>query len=164
MSSIRTIIRAAFGLVAMTLLAVHVAPASAGEAKLVAGTLTCKGHGGIGMILGSKQTLHCNFVSPSGNKRRPYVATITKIGIDIGFTGESTMVWTVLSTTTDLPGSAMEGSYGGVTAGASVGIGGNANALVGGSSDSVVLQPISVQGQTGLNLAVGVAGLTLRSG
>jgi hypothetical protein len=45
-----------------------------------------------------------------------------------------------------------------------VGVGGNANALVGGSNDSIALQPVSVEGQTGLNIAVGVAGLTLRRG
>jgi hypothetical protein len=43
-----------------------------------------------------------------------------------------------------------------------MGVGGNANALVGGSNNSFALQPLSFEGQTGLNVAVGVAGLELR--
>jgi hypothetical protein len=150
--------------VAFAALAVQPSTSEAAQAKLVAGTLTCKGHGGVGLILGSKETLHCIFTSPSGVHRRPYVATITKVGVDIGFKGESTLIWTVLSSTSDIPSGALVGTYGGVTAGAAVGVGGNANALVGGSNDSIALQPVSVAGQTGLNIAVGVAGLTLRRG
>jgi hypothetical protein len=165
MSSIRAFFCAAAGAAfTLTAMAAVPTPSDAAPAKLVAGTLTCKGHGGVGLIVGSQETLHCIFASPSGAHRRRYVATITKVGVDIGIKGESTLVWDVLSSTSDLPGSALEGTYGGVTAGAAVGVGGNAKALVGGSNDSVVLQPVSVQGQTGLNIAVGVAGLTLREG
>ena len=150
--------------VAFAALAAQPSMSEAAQAKLVAGTLTCKGHGGVGLILGSKETLHCIFTSASGAHRRRYVATITKAGVDIGFKGESTLIWTVLSSTSDIPSGALVGTYGGVSAGAAVGVGGNANALVGGSNDSIALQPVSVAGQTGLNIAVGVAGLTLRQG
>jgi hypothetical protein len=132
--------------------------------KITLGTLTCKGTGGVGLILGSKERMHCIFTTAVSARRHPYLATITKIGVDIGFKGESTLVWTVLGTTVDIPEGALEGGYGGVTAGAAVGIGANANALVGGSSQSIVLQPVSVEGQTGLNLSAGVAGLTLERG
>ena len=120
--------------VAFAALAVQPSTSEAAQAKLVAGTLTCKGHGGVGLILGSKETLNCIFTSPSGAHRRRYVATITKVGVDIGFKGESTLIWTVLSSTSDIPSGALVGTYGGVTAGAAVGVGGNANALVGGSN------------------------------
>jgi hypothetical protein len=43
----------------------------------------------------------------------------------------------------------------------SVGIGGNANALIGGYGQSIYLQPMSVEGQTGISLSAGVAGLML---
>jgi hypothetical protein len=132
--------------------------------KITLGTLTCKGHGGVGLILGSKEQMRCVFTTAVSARRHPYMATITKIGVDIGFTGESTLVWTVLGTTVDIAEGALEGGYGGVTAGVAVGIGANANALVGGSGKSIVLQPISVEGQTGLNLSAGVAGLTLERG
>lgn len=131
-------------------------------AKIVAGTLTCKGEGSIGLIIGSKQTLSCTYGPAGKTPAQSYTATITKIGLDVGIKGASTMVWTVLSSTEDLPGEALEGKYAGVSADASIRIGGGANVLIGGSKDSVVLQPLSVQGQTGLNLAVGVSGLSLK--
>ena len=163
--TIRTSLCAAAGAaIAFTALTVQPSPSEAAPAKLVAGTLTCKGHGGVGLIRGSQETLRCIFTSPNGANHRPYVATITKIGVDIGFKSESTLVWTVLSSTSDIPSGALVGNYGGVSAGAAVGVGGNANALVGGSNDSIALQPVSVEGQTGLNFAVAVAGLTLRRG
>jgi hypothetical protein len=136
--------------------------ASSEPAKLVAGTLTCKGKGSVGLIIGSKQTLSCTY-NPSGKTPpQSYRATITKVGLDVGIKGASTMVWTVLSSTTELPADALEGKYAGVSADASVGVGGGGNLLVGGSKNSVSLQPLSVQGQTGLNLAVGVSGLSLK--
>lgn len=143
--------------------ALAVAPtgAAAQEAKVVAGTLTCQGKGSVGLILGSKQTLTCKFNPAGKTPPQSYTATITKIGLDVGIKGPSVMVWTVLSATSELPAGALAGNYAGVSAEASVAVGAGANALVGGSKNSVVLQPLSVQGQTGLNLAVGVAGLKL---
>lgn len=130
--------------------------------KLVAGTLTCYGQGSIGAIIGSKQTLRCSFNPEGPGRNARYSASITRVGVDIGVTGQSTMIWTVLASTNALPRGALNGTYAGVAADASIGIGGGANALVGGSNKSIVLQPVSVKGQTGLNLAVGVAELSLR--
>jgi len=141
--------------------AVTVSPALADPPKVALGTLTCHGHGGVGLIFGSKENMRCEFTTAVSGRVYHYNASITKVGLDIGFTGASTLVWTVLGSTTDMPGDALEGSYGGVTAGVAVGVGGNANALVGGSNQSVVLQPLSVQGDTGINLSAGVAGLSL---
>jgi len=138
------------------------APALGKDAKVVAGTLTCKGQGSIGLVIGSKQTLSCSFDPAGDMPPHAYSATITKIGLDIGIKGPSVMVWTVVSSTYELPAGALAGNYGGVSADASVAVGGGANALVGGSKNSLVLQPLSVQGQAGLNLAVGIAGLTLK--
>lgn len=136
--------------------------ASAQDAKVVAGTLTCKGKGSVGLILGSKETLQCSFNPAGKTPPHGYTASITKIGLDVGIKGPSVMIWTVLSATSELPAGALAGNYAGASAEASVGIGAGANALIGGSKNSVVLQPVSVQGQTGLNLAVGVAGLKLQ--
>lgn len=146
-----------------TLIVMFPACLMAEKNKVVAGTLTCKGKGTVGLILGSKQTLACSY-NPAGKKnpKLAYTATITKLGLDIGIKGPSVMVWTVLGSTTELPGEALAGKYAGLSADASIGIGAGANALIGGSKDSVVLQPLSVQGQTGVNIAIGVAGLTLK--
>lgn len=135
-------------------------PASA-QTKALVGTLTCKGGPHVGLIVGSQQTLDCVFQPASKSRPRSYMATITKVGVDIGFKNESTLVWSVLGTTEVLRGGLLVGEYGGISAEASVALGGGANALVGGSNRSVVLQPVSVQGQTGLNLAVSVTGMTI---
>jgi hypothetical protein len=156
-----SILAAAVAVIATASIAAR--PAAAAP-KITLGTLKCKGHGGVGLILGSKEQMRCVFTTAVSARRHPYMATITKIGLDIGFTGESTLVWTVLGSTVDIAEGALEGGYGGVTAGLAIGIGANANALIGGSGKSIVLQPISVEGQTGLNLSAGVAGLTLERG
>jgi hypothetical protein len=151
--------RSAAIIVALT---IGATPGMSQDPKLVAGTLTCKGTGSVGMILGSKQTLSCAFNPAGRTPPHSYAATITKIGLDVGIRGPSTMLWTVLSSTTDLPAGALAGNYAGASADVSVAIGGGANVLVGGSKNSVVLQPLSVQGQAGLNIAAGVAELSLR--
>lgn len=145
-------------LAAMSLLAS--APALA-QAKIKAGTLTCTGGAGAGLILGSKKTYECTYQSVSGRTER-YSASITKIGLDIGVTSESVIIWTVLGSTTDIAGRGLAGNYAGATADVAIDVGGGAKVLVGGSNKSVVLQPVSVQGQTGLNLAIGVAELSIR--
>ena len=135
--------------------------ANAQSAKVKVGTLVCKGKGGIGLFVGSKEQLICSF-SPSGKgKKRELYGTITRIGLDIGIKGKSTIVWAVLASTTMLADDALSGSFVGASADAALGIGGGANVLVGGNNKSVVLQPLSIKGQTGLNLAVGVSGLKL---
>ncbi len=53
------------------------------------------------------------------------------------------------------PGS-LNGSYAGLTAGAAVGVGASANALIGGLDRSIALQPLSVEGMNGVNLAAGI--------
>jgi len=49
------------------------------------------------------------------------------------------------------------------SAGATVGIGAGANFLVGGSDRAFTLRPVSVEAQTGLNIAIGVSEFQLRS-
>ncbi|MGE0053094.1 MAG: DUF992 domain-containing protein [Hyphomicrobium sp.] len=157
-------IPAKFPLIASALLVAALATPSisAETAKVKAGTLTCKGKGKVGLILGSKETLDCTY-NPAGNgPARKLKGTITNIGLDIGVTGKSVMIWTVLGSTTSLPGEALRGNFVGAAADASLGLGAGAKVLVGGNNKSVVLQPLSVQGQTGVNLAVGVAGLKLQ--
>jgi len=125
------------------------------------GTLTCDVSGGIGMIVTSQKTMACNFVPSKGGKE-VYVGSISKFGLDVGATNQGRMVWAVFAPTSRKAG-ALAGTYAGASAEATVGAGLGANALVGGSDRTISLQPVSVQGQSGLNLAVGVSGLELRS-
>jgi hypothetical protein len=125
------------------------------------GTLTCDISGGIGLIITSKKDVTCMFTPSVQGPREVYTGTITKFGLDIGATTGGEMVWAV-DAPTDRRFGALAGHYAGASGEATVGAGVGANVLVGGSNRTVTLQPVSVQGQAGLNLAVGVAGLNLR--
>lgn len=125
------------------------------------GTLTCDISGGIGMIIASKKDVNCIFTPASPGPREVYVGHISKFGLDLGGTTGGRMVWAVFAPTSENYG-ALSGTYVGATAEATFGGGLGANVLLGGSNRTIALQPLSVQGQTGLNVAAGVAGLTLR--
>jgi hypothetical protein len=124
------------------------------------GTLSCDVSAGTGFIIGSNKAIDCIFTSSTGGSREAYRGSIRKLGIDLGATTGGQMVWAVLAPTT-LGHGALAGYYGGVNAEASVGVGGGANVLVGGSNRTIILQPLSVQSQTGINLAAGVADFEL---
>jgi hypothetical protein len=82
--------------------------------------------------------------------------------VDLGFTNAATVIWGVVAGSRELAPGALAGDYGGVSAAAAVGIGAGANVLVGGSNRSVSLQPVSVEGNTGLNIAAGIGAIRLR--
>jgi hypothetical protein len=126
-----------------------------------AGILQCQGGQNVGFVVGSVTSLECVFQS-DGRRPEPYVATVRRIGLDLGVTGQTKFTWAVNAPNGRLGRGDLAGNYGGVGANASVGIGGGGNFLVGGPANSYALQPISVQGQTGLNVAAGVAGLELQ--
>jgi hypothetical protein len=125
------------------------------------GTLGCDISAGIGMIIGSQRQVTCLFTPAEPGPREVYRGTINKFGLDLGATVGGQMVWSVYAPTTQRH-AALAGTYAGAAAEATVGIGLGANVLFGGSEQTVALQPVAVQGQSGLNLAVGVAGLELR--
>jgi hypothetical protein len=125
------------------------------------GMLSCDISAGLGLIVASKKELTCLYTPSQGGPKEVYVGSISKFGLDIGATAGGEMAWAVYAPTSAGLG-ALAGNYGGATAEATVGVGLGANVLVGGSNRTVSLQPISVQGQEGLNLAVGVTGLELR--
>lgn len=125
-----------------------------------AGILTCQVSGGAGFVFGSSKSLTCRFEGSGGRVER-YAGSINKFGLDIGVTGEATMAWAVIAPTAAVGKGALAGSYVGASAEASAGVGGGANLLVGGSNDTISLQPLSVQGQTGLNAALAVSELVL---
>src|SRR3972149_2351199 len=93
------------------------------QGKIEVGTLTCSGGEGVGLILGSKKAYGCTFAPSGGGRREAYSASVTKVGLDIGFTGKTVMVWTVLAAAQTLAPRALAGTYAGVVAGASVGVG-----------------------------------------
>ena len=134
------------------------APAQAQAVK--AGVLTCNVAAGFGFIFGSSKAVNCNFAPVAGPPQQ-YVGSIDRFGVDIGFTRGGVLIWTVLAPTTSPAPGSLAGSFGGVTAGATAVVGVGANVLVGGSNKTISLQPLSIEGNTGLNVAAGVAALTL---
>jgi uncharacterized protein DUF992 len=136
------------------------APVRAQE-RVQVGTLECDISAGLGLIIASQKRLSCLFVPAQPGPQEIYEGVINKFGLDLGVTGGGKMVWAVYAPT-DRWRNALAGSYVGASADASVGVGGGANVLVGGSNRTVALQPLSLQGQVGLNLAIGVADLELR--
>lgn len=135
--------------------------AMAQSSRTKVGTLTCDISGGIGLIVASKKDVTCMFTPAVAGPREVYVGSISKFGLDVGATSGGEMIWSVFAPSNKKFG-ALAGEYGGASAEATVGAGLGANVLVGGSDRTVSLQPVSVQGQAGLNLAVGVSGLSLR--
>lgn len=156
----RQIARIAVVTAAAALFAANATNATAQE-RIQAGTLTCDISGGIGFIIGSQRTLNCSFTPSLPGPIEFYAGTLTKLGVDIGVTSGGVMVWAVYAPTSR-PAGALAGNYGGATAEASVGAGVGANVLIGGSNRTVTLQPVALQGQSGLNIAAGVAGIDLR--
>ena len=131
--------------------------------RVQVGLLECRGGSSVGFIVGSVTNLGCVFRSDNMPEDR-YVATIRKVGLDLGITQESALAWGVFAPVVRLGPGDLSGTYAGAQGSASIGVGFGGNVLVGGSANSIALQPLSVQGQVGLNLALGVEALELRPG
>jgi hypothetical protein len=140
------------------------APAMAG-ARVELGMLDCTVEGGVNLVLASTSNLQCTF-TPASTARSPetYTGTIEKYGLDLGTTENAVIRWAVVAPAVNgyAPG-ALAGNYGGATASASFVVGLGANVLVGGLEKSFALQPVSLQSQQGINIAVGVAALRLNA-
>jgi hypothetical protein len=131
--------------------------------RVQVGILECRGGASIGFIVGSVTNLGC-VLRVDGMPEDRYVATIRKVGVDIGITQESALAWGVYAPVARLGIGDLSGNYAGAQGSASVGVGVGGNVLVGGSNNSIALQPLSVQGQVGLNVAAGLESLELRPG
>ena len=137
-----------------------VGSADAQPSSVQVGTLTCSMSSSIGLIVGSTKNLNCVFRGQPGEPEEGYTGTMTTIGLDIGVTGGGVIVWTVFAGTNRYAGM-LAGTYAGATAEVSVAAGAGANVLVGGSNRTVTLQPLSLQGQVGLDVAAGIGQLEL---
>jgi Protein of unknown function (DUF992) len=124
------------------------------------GVLTCNVSSGWGFVFGSTRSVRCTFAPAPGHAEH-YAGHISKFGVDIGYLQGAVMVWAVIAPTSSVAPGALAGHYVGATGSASVGVGAGANVLVGGFNRSITLQPVSIEGNAGLNVAAGVAELTL---
>ncbi len=138
-----------------------VAPAHAAPHGVNVGTLTCNVASGWGFVFGSSKDLHCTFRE---HERRAvhYNGTISKFGMDIGYTEGGVLIWGVIAPSSDVRPGSLDGDYVGASAGATVGVGVGANVLIGGFGKSIALQPLSVSGNRGLNVAAGIGSISLK--
>jgi len=148
--------------VAVGLALASIEPAAA--QRIRSGLLECDVSGGFGWIIGSQKSVACVFTPDRPGPQEYYVGAITKFGLDIGATAAQRMAWGVFNDTAGPDRGSLAGDYVGATGEATIAVGLGANVLVGGSNRTVALQPLSVTGQAGLNLALGVAELRLRPG
>ena len=151
---------------ALTLALTIVGTAASSEAAsggVKAGYLKCDVEGNVSFIFGSSRDMVCVYTPEAGKRRDRYSGKVKKFGVDIGYQDAGVILWGVIAPTADIGPGALSGDYGGVTADVAAGYGVGANALVGGSSDSIVLQPLSVEGIKGINLAAGIGILSLRA-
>lgn len=153
----------ALGVGVSVALAAFLRPAQA-QSYVQVGILECSGGPSVGLVVGSENTFGCVLKDPGGASIDYYVAVSRRIGLDIGISNDTLLVWAVYAPVRQIGRGDLVGNYAGASGNVAVGIGAGANVLVGGSNNSFALQPLSVQGQVGLNLAVGVTSLELRAG
>ena len=137
--------------------------AEAAESGVKAGVLKCQVESGWGFVFGSTRDVQCLYTPEGGARADRYNGTIKDYGINIGYLESGVMIWIVVAPTNDVGPGALAGSYGGVSADVAVALGIGAKILVGGFEDSIALQPLSIQGNVGLNIALGIAGLELHA-
>ena len=151
--------------IAAALLAAPLTAANAQQPveRVQVGVLECRGGASIGFIVGSVTNLGC-VLRIDGFPDDRYVATIRKVGVDLGITQETALAWGVFAPVKRLGPGDLSGNYAGAQGSAAVGVGAGGNVLVGGSNNSIALQPLSLQGQVGLSVAAGLESLELRPG
>jgi len=141
--------------------AITVDPEASAQQGVKAGILTCNVSSGWGLVFGSSRELKCVF-SHDGSSEN-YVGHIGQFGVDIGYQAGGVIAWAVFAPTNNVGKGALAGDYVGVSGSATAGVGVGANVLTGGFQQSFALQPLSVEGLVGLNVAGGIAAITLEA-
>jgi hypothetical protein len=142
-----------------TIAAITAAPAIA-QSRIQTGVLECLSNPTFGVIVGSVRTMTCVF-KPTQGFEQIYSGTRARVGLDLGFQAGAAVAWAVFAPTVQVRPGELAGTYAGVSADAAAGLGVGANALIGGSNNTVALQPLSLEGQLGINVALGVSALSL---
>ena len=154
-------------LIAATLLsAAALLPLASGaqaQQGVKAGYLRCEVAGSVSFIFGSTRDITCTYETSDTKRTEKYTGEIKQYGIDIGYLHSGVIIWGVVAPTNDVAQGALAGDYGGINATLAAGYGVGANALLGGYQNSIALQPLSVEGVQGINIAAAVVGLTLKA-
>ena len=150
------------GLFVSALAALAASPEMApAQSRFSVGVLECRAGSTTSFVIGTGRDFDC-LLTPTAGPQQRYGATIQRLGVDLGWSTSTVLVWSVFAPTEVVGAGALAGGYGGVSAGAAIGVGLGATALAGGLNNSFALQPVSVEGQTGLNAFAGIASLELR--
>lgn len=127
------------------------------------GILTCTVYPSIGLVLVGFQKIDCRFVNDKTGGVELYTGTMANLGLDLGFTVAGVLVWGVFAPTNDLQPGSLAGAFGGASARAGAVVGVGANFLIGGSLNSVALQPFSVEGLAGVQATMGLQTMELKA-
>lgn len=149
-----------YRLLFVILCAVMTTATASAQGRVRVGVLECVTHPSIGAVIGSVREMDCAF-KPTSGRDENYAGTQAKIGIDIGVQAGAALAWVVFAPTVDRRPGELQGTYAGVSADAALGLGLGANVLLGGSSRTIILQPLSLEGQIGAGFSAGVSALTL---
>ncbi len=155
----RRLIALAAGVAAI--LSFSVSPASAQRYERV-GTLECRVAPNVSFVVGSRRTAGCNFYPVNSRGMHRYRADIGRIGLDLNISAGGVLVWAVHAHNRRLHRRDLRGEYTGASGNIALGLGIGGNILVGGSHNTVALQPLSGEGNIGVGLSVGVAQMRLR--
>jgi hypothetical protein len=139
-----------------------IAATTPASAAVEVGVLRCQVAPSVGYVVASERNMRCSFRPSDGSRTQHYTGRAGRIGLDFGVTNEAVLVWGVYAPTRHLNGRVLAGTYAGGSAGAALGAGVGANALLGGSRNSIALQPLSGEGSTGWSVALGLTALSLR--
>jgi hypothetical protein len=137
--------------------------AQAGEAPkgVSVGALKCNEASGWGLVFGSTRDLKCIFTPAKKGEPTRFTGKIKKYGVDIGYQQDAVIYWAVLSTSEKFQPGELAGKYVGATADVAWAVGLGTNVLAGGSKKGFALQPVSVAGLTGANVAAGLTEVEL---
>src|SRR5215203_1601465 len=152
--------RCSVALICTVVFVVSVSPVAA-QSGIEIGVLECRGVA-TNYVVSSLTNMNCVYRSASG-RSEGYTARIQRYGLDIGVNQSTALAWAVFAPTYRLGPGSLSGTYVGGSANVTVGVGLGANALVGGSNNTFALQPVSLQGQTGIGAAAGVSAMELRT-
>jgi hypothetical protein len=135
-------------------------PAFAQQAAV--GKLECDVSSGVGFFVVERQTMKCVFTPQNGGPLDYYTGKIAEYGVALGEVKKGVLIWGVITATNQVPNAGtLAGTFAGAGADVAFVKGLGANVLVGGGDKSIALQPVSVEGESGFNLAAGVTTVTL---
>jgi hypothetical protein len=126
------------------------------------GVLNCRLAPSVGLLVVGFQRLDCQFTSDIPAPPEAYLGSMSTVGVDVGFKAGGMLTWGVYAPTKNMMPGSLSGSYSGASGRVGVGVGVGTNFLLGGSGNTVALQPWSVEGTTGVNASLGLSNLELR--